>query len=43
MPRRRFKLTVPEGEYEADTLWGLCLDVLRHRLWHWRRGDGWVD
>jgi hypothetical protein len=31
------------GSYTADTLLELVRDVLAHRLWHWRRGDGWVD
>lgn len=31
------------GRYEAESLWRLALEILRHRWWHWRRGDGWVD
>ena len=39
----KYKLMVAEGSYEADSLWSLLLEVLRHRFWHWRRGDGWRD
>jgi hypothetical protein len=38
-----YTLTVPEGRYEADSLWALWWEVLRHRAWHWWRGDGWRD
>jgi hypothetical protein len=31
------------GEYYGRTLWQLLTEIVRHRLWHWRRGDGWVD
>ena len=41
--RSYYKLEVPAGAYEADSLSSLFLEVLKHRLWHWRRGDGWVD
>jgi hypothetical protein len=37
------KLVVDDGEYESDTLLGLILEILRHRLWHLCRGDGWID
>ena len=37
------KLTVDDGTYESETLAGLILEVLRHRFWHWRNGDGWRD
>lgn len=40
----RYRLDVVGGEfYEADSLAALLLGVLRHRWWHWRRGDGWRD
>lgn len=39
----RYRLVVEEGTYEAETLVGLLLEVLKHRLWHLRRGDGWRD
>lgn len=43
--RSYFRLDVPAGapEEEADSLLALFCEVLKHRLWHWRRGDGWVD
>lgn len=37
------KLIVDAGEYEAPTLLSLLWAVLKHRFWHFRRGDGWVD
>jgi hypothetical protein len=39
----RYLLVAGAGVYEAGTLPGLLWAVLRHRLWHWWRGDGWVD
>jgi len=39
----RYRLVVSAGEYYADTLPRLVLEVLRHRTWHLLRGDGWVD
>jgi hypothetical protein len=37
------KLLINAGTYEADSLLGLFIEVLKHRFWHWRRGEGWVD
>jgi hypothetical protein len=37
------RLETEAGTYEADTLFRLLVEVFRHRFWHWRRGDGWVD
>ena len=31
------------GSYFADTLWGLFTEIMKHRLFHWKRGDGWQD
>lgn len=39
----RFKLLVGDGYYEHDTLLGLAWIIFKHRLWHLRRGDGWID
>jgi hypothetical protein len=39
----RYRLVVSAGEYYADTLPRLVVEVLRHRAWHLFRGDGWVD
>lgn len=39
----RYTLHTGAGDYAADTLLALAWAVLRHRVWHWRRGDGWVD
>jgi hypothetical protein len=43
MTPTRYRLKTPGGTYAADTLAALALEVLRHRLWHWRRGDGFRD
>lgn len=37
------KLQTDQGTYEAPTLGRLLWLVLKHRLWHLRRGDGWTD
>ena len=37
------KLVIGDYWYEHDTLRGLVLAVVCHRLWHWCRGDGWID
>ncbi len=39
----RYRLLVAAGSYESDSLLGLLAEVVRHRLWHWRRGEGFVD
>ena len=31
------------GVYMSDTLWQLFIEVIKHRFWHFKRGDGWVD
>ena len=46
----RVKFIVGETDdnfYENDdTRWPLLRtiwEVLKHRAWHWQRGDGWID
>ncbi len=39
----KFKLTVKEGFYEADTLWSLIVEVLKHRFWHLHTHGKWMD
>ena len=42
--RGKFRLAVTgAGLYEADSLRSLLIEVIKHRLWHLRRGDGWID
>lgn len=41
--RGPYRLEVQAGSYEAESLPALLLEVIKHRFWHWRRGDGWVD
>ena len=31
------------GSYFADSLWGLFKEIMKHRVWHWKRGEGWTD
>jgi len=31
------------GSYSGGSLLGLLREILAHRWWHFRRGDGWVD
>lgn len=38
-----YELKVPVGSYRTDSLLVLLWAVFCHRLWHWWRGDGWVD
>ena len=42
-PRKTFRLLVPVGYYEADSLPRLLWEVLCHRLSHLVRGEGWSD
>ena len=39
----KYTLLVGEGAYFAQSIWGLIMEVLNHRFWHWKRGDGWMD
>jgi len=31
------------GSYESGSLLKLILLVLKHRFWHWKHGEGWID
>jgi len=31
------------GAYFGDTIWKLIKEILYHRVFHWKRGDGWTD
>jgi hypothetical protein len=39
----RYEYHCDAGSYSADSLLGLLREIVTHRFWHWRRGDGWVD
>jgi hypothetical protein len=39
----KYTLVVKAGSYEAESLPRLLWEVFCHRLWHWWRGDGWID
>jgi hypothetical protein len=36
-------LIVKEGYYEANTLFGLLLEVFKHRCWHLLKHGRWMD
>lgn len=38
-----FQLMTPDGDYYAGSLCGLLVQVLKHRLWHFLRGEGFRD
>jgi len=45
-----YKMTVPPHVdsdvpqyYYAHTIFGLMWSMFTHRLWHWRRGEGFID
>jgi polyhydroxyalkanoate synthesis regulator phasin len=40
---KRWDYHCEAGSYYCDTLLGLLREIVTHRFWHWRRGDGWVD
>ena len=31
------------GSYFGDTVWKLFVEIVKHRAWHMKRGDGGVD
>ena len=31
------------GSYFANSLGGLFVEIMKHRVWHLKRGEGWVD
>ena len=31
------------NSYFANTLWGLFVEIVKHRAWNMKRGDGWMD
>jgi hypothetical protein len=41
--KAKFKLTCDAGIYEADTFWGIVIEVLKHRFWHLRKHGKWMD
>ncbi len=34
---------VPEGTYEAESIWGLVWEVFKHRTWHLFKHGRWTD
>ena len=43
MTKREYKMECDSGYYVANSFWALGWLILKHRLWHWSRGDGWID
>ena len=45
--KREWKYTLMlsdgNGVYFADSLWKLITEIISHRLFHFKRGDGWRD
>ena len=39
----KYKLKVKAGAYYANSLPKLIFEMLKHRFWHFKRGDGWID
>ena len=39
----KYTLLVSAGTYTSDSLFGLFVEVMKHRLFHLKRGDGWMD
>jgi len=39
----RWEYTTRAGKHFNNTLVGLLWDIVTHRWWQWRRGDGWID
>ena len=38
-----YTLKVPAGTYTSNSLFSLLWEMFTHRLWHWRKGHGWID
>lgn len=38
-----FTLISPAGIYQTKSFASLVFQVLKHRCWHFFRGDGWID
>ena len=39
----KYKLIVPAGSYEADSLIKLIYELLKHRMWHLLKHKKWMD
>ena len=39
----KYTVLVGEGSYFAQSLWGLFIEVITHRWFHFKRGEGWTD
>jgi len=41
--RSKYILKVSAGEYRADSLFKLIVEVLRHRFYHLKKDGKWMD
>ena len=39
----KYTLVVGEGMYMGQSVWSLVTEIIKHRWFHWKRGDGWMD
>tara|TARA_R110002167_G_scaffold87220_3_gene235886 strand:+ start:660 stop:827 length:168 start_codon:yes stop_codon:yes gene_type:complete len=40
----KYILLLNGGEsYFGDTIWKLAVEIIKHRWFHWKRGNGWAD
>jgi len=37
------KLIINEGTYEANSLMGIIIEVIKHKFWHLRKHGKWMD
>jgi len=46
MSKQKFKYILmlsDGGTYFGNTLWQVFKEIITHRWFHWKRGDGWTD
>lgn len=43
MSRKKYRMECDAGYYMANSFLGLGWAILKHRLWHWSHGDGFID
>jgi len=40
----KYILLLQDGNaYFGDTLWKVCTEMVKHRWYHWKGGEGWQD
>lgn len=43
MKSKYYILHTTAGSYEATSLWGLFVEIMKHRFWHLRTHGKWMD